>query len=48
MFQENSGDNGVVSIGYSPARFKGNNTFIANIGTALRVRVRGAGLESEG
>ena len=41
VFQENSGANGIVSVGYSPMKFLGNNTFVANTGTTLRVRGEG-------
>ena len=50
VFQENSGANGIISVGYSPMKFLGNNTFLANTGTALRVSGdgRGGGVMGEG
>ena len=36
-FTENSGRNGIVSIGYSPVKFLGNNVFESNIGASIRV-----------
>ena len=37
VFHNNSGANGIVSVGYTPMNFTGRNIFSYNSGTALRV-----------
>ena len=37
LFSGNSGPNGIVSIGYAPAMFRGRTHFMKNQGASLRV-----------
>ena len=39
VFSYNNGPNGILSIGYTPYRLSGDNKFVGNTGTPLRVSV---------